>query len=475
MAMSNGLERQLEGIFGSERVLSDSAVLKKYSEDQSFTPPRFPQLAVYPETTEEVQQIVRLANVEKFTILPYSSGAIQQGTTVPVGGGVIVDLTRMNRISDLDDVSRTVNVEPGVTFAQLQEEAQKYGLKVCTAVGLPASASVLTSYLEFTPLYSWSKYGTWFLLPFEVVLPTGEKMGTGAWSWSNASSRAVCPMSVAAGISRIFCGAQGTLGIAVKGKVTLKNLYQSREVYFIPCNHPTEILDLLHRTLRISSKGIGEECFIADTESLFRMTSGEWAEAAGAAKGLPPWAAVIVLSGKEKEVAYQREDLADIVGQKGMTPRQDLPGIPNAGSKILKELMSPTGFYQSSRSFYNPLQFFISGKLIGPIDATWGKILQQFNYPSGMSNRLIVPVEKGRVYYCEYGLRRDKGDAAQKELVRNIWLAAATSFLEIGVYFNRPYGPLSEMVYSRAGLYHSIVKEFKSLFDPNGIMNTGRI
>ena len=154
MTKVNGLREKLIGILGIEKVSNDKENLEKYSRDQSFVPPRSPHLVVYPTTDEEVQQVVRLANLEKFLIIPYSSGAIQQGTTIPRMGGVMVDLTRMNKIIDFDKENRTSSIEPGVTFAQLQEEANKEGLRVCTPVGLPSTASVLSTYLEFVPLYS---------------------------------------------------------------------------------------------------------------------------------------------------------------------------------------------------------------------------------------------------------------------------------------------------------------------------------
>lgn len=475
MVNGNGLERRLKGILGPERVSSDPKVLEKYSRDQSFVPVRVPELVVYPETGEEVQQVLRLANVERFPVIPYSSGAIQQGTTIPVAGGVMVDLTRMNKITDLDETSRTVTVEPGVTFKQLQEELKRYGLRVCTPVGLPASASVLSTYLEFTPLYAWSKYGTWFLLPYEVVLPTGEKIGTGAWAFANATPQAVSPVAWANGLSRVFLGAQGTMGIAIKGRIVVKNADPVREVYFIPGDKVEKIINPLHRILRVSSNSIGRECFIVDNMNLLQLTSGTWPGDSELAQELSPWTVVLVLSGEEDEVKYQREDLMEIASQNGITPQPSVPGISEAGKKILEELMMPQGFYQSSQWAYNPIQFYISGKFIPAVNNALEKLLEQFNTPKTTMGRILLPVEKGRVYYCEYGLHRIKEDAADSEKVKKVWFEAIRRLLEIGAFFDRPYGPLGEIVYSRTGLYHSMVKKFKDLFDPNGIMNIGRI
>jgi hypothetical protein len=342
-------------------------------------------------------------------------------------------------------------------------------------VGLPAAASVLTSYLEFVPLYSWAKYGTWFLLPTEVILPTGEKTGTGGWAFANATPRAAAPLVWAGGTGRVFIGAQGALGITTKARITVKNLYSARKVVFIPCENVAEIITPLHRILRISSQSIGEECFIADKMTLLQMTSGSWPENGKGGKRIPSWAVVLILSGEEDQVSYQMEDLMEIAQKEGLAVQQDLPGITKAGDKILEEMIMPQGFYQSPKWAYNPIQFYISGKLIAVINSALEGLFQEHDLPANAIGRLLLPVEKGRVWYCEYGLRRDKNDTDDTAKVKEVWFTAVKRLLTIGAYFDRPYGPLAEIVYSRAGHYHSVVKKFKDLYDPNGIMNIGRI
>ena len=292
-----GVKETLTIILGSDKVCDDPKTLEKYSKDQGFAPSRLPQLVVYPTNDEEIQEVVRLANLEKFPVTPYSSGALQQGTTIPRLGGVVVDMSKMNKIIDYDLENKTVSIEPGVTFEQLQKDANKKGLRVCVPVGLPATASVLTTYIELVPLYSWAKYGTWFLLPFEVVLGTGEKMGAGSWVWANATERGASPVAIGAGLTRVFYGAQGSLGILTKGRVVLKNLNEAEEVFFFPFEKLEDITPKLHKILRVSDKGLGEECFIADRKMLMQIVEKYWPETSSATVELPPWTAVLVLSG----------------------------------------------------------------------------------------------------------------------------------------------------------------------------------
>ena len=88
---------------------------------------------------------------------------------------------------------------------------------------------------------------------------------------------------------------------------------------------------------------------------------------------------------------------------------------------------------------------------------------------------LYLPIEKGRVYYCEYGIHVDKDDAAEFAKAKQMYIEAARELLDAGVFIARPYGPLEDVVFSRAGAYHGLVKQMKELLDPNNIMNTGRI
>ena len=169
----------LEEIVGPENVITSHDDLFRYAADGSFVKPMRPLCAVKPATIEEVQGIVRLANRLPIPLFPFSSGTTYQGAHIPTERGITVDLSRMNRIDLLDTVARNAIIEPGVTFAQLQEEAKKVGLRAMTPIGVPASGSVLATYLECTPLYLWPRFKTWETLTLKMVLPTGEVMGTG--------------------------------------------------------------------------------------------------------------------------------------------------------------------------------------------------------------------------------------------------------------------------------------------------------
>ncbi|MFC1969536.1 FAD-binding oxidoreductase, partial [Chloroflexota bacterium] len=123
--MSDIILKGLTTIVGKANVSDDPSVLEAYSRDQSFVPARKPNYVVRPGKVEEVEEIVRLANSSLMPVIPFSSGTDFHGGAVPVQGGILMDLRRLNKIGYIDERNWNALVEPGVTYAQLQAELDK--------------------------------------------------------------------------------------------------------------------------------------------------------------------------------------------------------------------------------------------------------------------------------------------------------------------------------------------------------------
>jgi FAD/FMN-containing dehydrogenase len=114
--------------FVGEGYVSDSLDERmKYSRDFSLLPPGIPEAVVWPASAEEVSKVVRWCNEQEIPIVPVSSMVHFYGCTIPKEGGIIVDLSRMNKILEIDTENRFVRYEPGVTWSQLVEELKKKG------------------------------------------------------------------------------------------------------------------------------------------------------------------------------------------------------------------------------------------------------------------------------------------------------------------------------------------------------------
>ena len=96
------LKDDLISIAGRESVFDDEETLVSYSRDQSFVNPRRPDLVVFAETVEQVQNVMRYANKTRTPVTPYSSGLNLHGGTIPRQGGIVLNLSRMNKILQVD-------------------------------------------------------------------------------------------------------------------------------------------------------------------------------------------------------------------------------------------------------------------------------------------------------------------------------------------------------------------------------------
>lgn len=205
---------RLRNICGDAHVLTGKAERICYSYDA--TQRQFlPEAVVHPGSAEEISRIMKLANRRRIPVFPRGAGSGFTGGSLPTEGGIVLGLTRLDRILDIDEENLVAMVEPGVVTADFQ--------KAVEAVGLfypPDPASLHFSTLggnvaECAGGPRCVKYGVTkdYVLGLEVVTPTGDIIHTGG-----------CTMKGVVGydLTKLMCGSEGTL--AVITKITLKLL-----------------------------------------------------------------------------------------------------------------------------------------------------------------------------------------------------------------------------------------------------------
>ena len=111
----------LEGVVGEQYVLTKDFEKVVYSRDASIEPRVLPDYVVRPKTIEEIQKIVTFINssLNKLPIHIRSSSTSYWGGGVPSRGGLVLDLSRMNKIIEINEDTQCVTVEPGITFGEL--------------------------------------------------------------------------------------------------------------------------------------------------------------------------------------------------------------------------------------------------------------------------------------------------------------------------------------------------------------------
>jgi len=120
------VERLIE-IVGKEHVSTAATDMITHSYDATQEK-HLPDVVVYARTTEEVSRVVKLANELEIPVLPRGAGSGFTGGSLPVQGGIVLVLTRMDTIIDIDTENLTAEVEPGVVTAELQRTVEKLDL-----------------------------------------------------------------------------------------------------------------------------------------------------------------------------------------------------------------------------------------------------------------------------------------------------------------------------------------------------------
>jgi glycolate oxidase len=206
--LSDQIVQTLVGIVGAENVSISSVDRITHSFDatqQQF----LPEVVVHATTSDQVSRIVRLANAEKIPILPRGAGSGFTGGSLAVKGGIVLVLTRMNRILEIDIDNLIAIVEPGVITARLQKEVERLDLFYPPD---PASKDFCTlggNVAECAGGPRCVKYGVTrdYILGLEVVTPAGEIIHTGGRTIKNV---------VGYDLTRLFVGSEGTLGIVTQ-------------------------------------------------------------------------------------------------------------------------------------------------------------------------------------------------------------------------------------------------------------------
>jgi glycolate oxidase len=239
--MDKKIIKKLKQIVGPDNLSTAREDLLCYSYDG--TAMEYPPAAVaFPGTTEEVSAIMQLASEASFPVVPRGAGTGMSGGALPVAGGLVLAMSRFNRILEIDTDNHVAVVEPGVITGHFQEEVKRLGLfyppdpashKFCTLGGNVAECAGGPSAV---------KYGVTrdYVLGLEIVLPDGRLMNTGV-----RTAKGV----VGYDLTRLFIGSEGTLGIVTGIVVKLLACPLGRSTFLVLCSSIKQATELVTRIL----------------------------------------------------------------------------------------------------------------------------------------------------------------------------------------------------------------------------------
>jgi len=480
----------LTEIIDKQKVINKREVLDRYSRDNSFTWSIQPRLVVQPRNADDVQKIVTWANQTRTPLVPVSSGEPHfRGDTVPsVPEAVIVDLHRMDKIVRIDRRNRMVIIEPGVTYLQLQSALAEQGLRLSTPLLPRHSKSVIASLLEREPTLI-PKYN--YTLPeplrcLEVVWGNGEMLRTGEAGGYYPTLEQQWQMGLAQVFSggpgqvdyyRLVSGAQGSMGIVTWASVKCEILPKVHRFFFIPADDLKALTECAYRLLKVR---LGDEFFVLNSASLAAILSRDADGVQGLKNTLPPWLIVMGIAGRdlfpEERVDSQEEDTRDIVQQLGLELLPAVSGI--AGGQIMSTILNPSPAPYWKLTYKGACQdiFFMTtlDKVPGFVDTVLAAA-NALQYPVPDIGIYLQPQHQGTSCHCEFNLPYNPGDQIETDRVRGLLETCSEALIRQGAYFSRPYGIWADMVFNRDARNKEVIRTIKGIFDPNNILNPGKL
>jgi hypothetical protein len=484
--MMSTREKLLE-IVGAKNFSNDPEVLKKYFSDFSLEPSGAANYLVKPKDAQEVQKIIKFANEQLMPVVPVSSQVHFYGATIPKQGGIILDLSRMDRVLEIDEPNRRVRIEAGVTWEQLTAELKKKGLRMVMPFLPHPGRSVLTDYLEReVPTNTVYDYGE-PMQSMEVVWPTGEifRMGSASVNgYPDSVSKGANPSGPGLDFYRFVQGAQGTLGVVTWTNLKIESIPKMDKIFLAPIDDLAYVQEFLYRIL---PRRVGQECLLLNNNDLAAILAENGAGDIEKFRSiLPPWTLIIVVSGllhrPEEKIAYEENFLNQIIKNefRKISLAESLPGVPGIGRKLLPMLRNP---WPAGKTYWKNLWkggaqslFFIARPVSTPfyLDIV-EELAARHGYPISDIGSYIQPIEHNRACQMEFTFFYDPANNAEKAMITSLYRTAALSLLDEGAYFSRPYGELASMVYERAAGYTVALKRLKKVFDPKNIMNPGKL
>ncbi len=196
-------------IAGSENVLTQTADLEKYSHDETEDLHYFPEVVVKPDSPEQISALLKLCNEHCIPVTPRGAGTGLSGGALPVHGGLVISMERFHHILTIDEQNLQATVEPGVITETFINAAAEKGLLYPVDPASKGSCFIGGNVSHGSGGPRVVKYGTIreYILNLEVVLPSGEIIWTGANTLKYSSGY---------NLTQLLIGSEGTLGIVTK-------------------------------------------------------------------------------------------------------------------------------------------------------------------------------------------------------------------------------------------------------------------
>ena len=234
---------QLKQFIDEEDVFLDNDNLEKYGKDETEDLVFKPEIVLKPKNVLQISEIMKLANTIKIPVTVRGAGTGLSGGALPIFGGIIISMERFNTILNIDERNLQATVEPGVINYTFQEEVKKVGLFYPPDPASWGSCSLGGNVAHSSGGPKAVKYGTTrdYVLNIEMVLPNGDIIWTGANTLK---------YSTGYNLTHLMVGSEGTLGIITKIVFKLIPLPKHNLLMLVPFTSAEKACEAVGATFR---------------------------------------------------------------------------------------------------------------------------------------------------------------------------------------------------------------------------------
>jgi glycolate oxidase len=465
--VSTDMLSQFEAILGEENVIIDQDKRYAYSHDETEDYSFLPDVVLKPGSPEEISAVMKLCNEHRIPVTPRGGGTGLSGGAIPVKNGVVISMERFNKILNIDELNLQATVEPGIITEVFQNAVKEKKLFYPPDPASRGSCFIGGNVSENSGGPKAVKYGVTrdYVLNLEVVLPTGDIIWTGANVLKNSTGY---------NLTQLMCGSEGTLGIITKIVFKLRGLPQKSVLLLIPFVTNAEACEGIAEIFRAGVQPSGMEFF----EREAAMKTIDYCEKIYAAKVTTPFPEnmdaylLCELDGNDDDVLMR--DAETVMGvvekfQVGEVLFAETAAQKEELWKIRKNISPAVNAYSLTKAEDVVVPRGNLPKLIVGIK----EIGRSFGFNSvcyghlGDGN-LHINVMKEQISDADWNSKINEGIGEIFKLAVSL---GGTLSGEHGIGIaKRPYMPIAMR---EANL--TIMRGIKQAFDPNGILNPGKI
>ncbi len=451
-----------QSVQGIHSILQDEEALRHCASDQTEDLCYMPEVVIQPETVAAISKVMAYCNEQRIPVTPRGAGTGLSGGALPVMGGVVLDMKRFNKILNLDKRNLQVTVEPGVITQVLQEHVQEQGLMYPPDPASKGSCFIGGNVSENSGGPRAVKYGVVkdYVLNIEMVLPNGEVMWTGANVLKNATGY---------NLTQLVVGSEGTLGVITKIVLRLIPAVKHDLLMLVPFRSAVEACAAVNAIFLAGYTPSALEFMERDALEW----SMKYVQSTGVSLPDDIQAHLLIeVDGNHLEQLYQEMEAISEIAQKFDTG-EILFADSHEQKQMLWTLRRKVGEAVKSNSIYKEEDTVVPRaelpellQIIKRIGKEYG--FQSVCYGHAGDGNLHVNIVKADMSDEDW---KNKLPQGIRELFKEVVRMGGTISGEHGIgLVQKDY---MDIAFSHTQL--QLMKQIKHIFDPNGILNPGKI